>query len=68
MWECLLEITFLCSEHEIDFGGVSGTILGGFGLHFGRFFDAKSEKVALERELKSTPKKKRIKKHAGIPK
>ena len=67
MWEGLLEITFQCSEHEIDFGGVSGTILGGFGLHFERFFDAKSEKVALERELKSTPKKKRKRKHADIP-
>ena len=44
-----------------------GSILGGFGLHFGRFFGAKSEKVALESELKSKPKKKAIKSHARIP-
>ena len=65
MWECLLEITFQCSQHKIDFGRVLGSILGGFGLHFGRFFGAKSEKVALESELKSKPKKKAIKSHAG---
>ena len=41
------------------------SILGGFGLHFGRFFDAKSEKVVLESESKSKPKKKAIKSHAG---
>ena len=39
--------------------------MGGFGLHFGRFFEAKSEKVALESELKSKPKKKAIKSHAS---
>ena len=44
-----------------------GSILGGFGLHFGRFFGAKSEKVTLESELKSKPKKKAKKSHAGIP-
>ena len=44
-----------------------GSILGGFGLHFGRFFGAKSEKVALESELKSKTKKKAIKSHARIP-
>ena len=65
MWECLLEITFERSQHKIDFGRVSGSILGGFGLHFGRFFGAKSEKVALESELKSKPKKKAIKSHAS---
>ena len=65
MWECLLEITFERSQHKIDFGRVSGSILGGFGLHFGRFFGAKSEKVALESELKSKPKKKAIKSHAA---
>ena len=67
MWECLLEITFQCSQHKIDFGRVSGSILGGFGLHFGRFFGAKSEKVALESEFNSKPKKKAIKSHAGTP-
>ena len=45
-----------------------GSILGGFGLHFGRFFGAKSEKVALESELKSKPKKKTMKSHARDPK
>ena len=44
-----------------------GSILGGFGLHFGRFFGVKSEKVALESELKSKPKKKTLKSHATIP-
>ena len=68
MWECLLEITFQCSQHKIDFGRVLGSILGGFGLHFGRFFGAKSEKVALESELKSKPKKSAIKSHAALPK
>ena len=67
MWECLLEITFQRSQHKIDFGRVLGSILGGFGLHFGRFFEAKSEKVALESDLKSKPKNKTIKSHAGIP-
>ena len=67
MWECLLEITFQRSQHKIDFGRVSGSILGGFGLHFGRIFGAKSEKVALESDLKSKPKNKTIKSHAGIP-
>ena len=42
-----------------------GSILGGFGLHFGRFFGAKGEKVAFESGLKSKPKKKAIKSHAG---
>ena len=41
-----------------------GSILGGFGLHFGRLFGAKSEKVAFESGLKSKPKKKAIKSHA----
>ena len=67
MWECLLEITFRRSQHKIDFGSVLGSILGGFGLHFGRFFGAKSEKVALESDLKSKPKNKAIKSHARIP-
>ena len=44
-----------------------GSILGGFGLHFGRFFGVNIEKVTLESELKSKPKKKAIKSHAGIP-
>ena len=44
-----------------------GSILGGFGLYFGRFFGAKSEKVALDSELKSKPKKKAIKSHASNP-
>ena len=64
VWECLLGITFQYSQHKIDFGRVLGSILGGFGLHFGRFFGAKSEKVALQSELKSKPKKKTIKSHA----
>ena len=67
MWECLLEITFQCSQHKIDFGSVLGSILGGFGLHFERFFGAKSEKVPLESDLKRKPKNKMIKSHAGIP-
>ena len=67
MWECLLEITFERSQHKIDFGRVSGSILGGFGLHVGRFFGAKSEKVPLQSKLKSKPKKKAKKSHAGIP-
>ena len=67
MWECLLEITFERSQDKIDFGRVSGSILGGFGLHFGRFFGAKSEKVTLQSELTSKPKKNTLKSHAGIP-
>ena len=67
MWECLLEITFERSQHKIDFGRVSGSILGGFGLHLGRFFVAKSEKVILENELKRKPKNKAIKSHARNP-
>ena len=67
MWECLLEITFERAQHKIDFGRVSGSILGGFGLHFGRFFGAKSEKVALQNDLKSKSKNKAIKSHAGDP-
>ena len=67
MWECLLEITFQSSQHQIDFGRVLGSILGGLGLHFERFFGVKSEKVALESELKSKPKKKAIKSHAAYP-
>ena len=58
MWEGLLEIIFRHSQHKSDFGSVLGSILGGFGLHFGRFFGVKIEKVALESELKSKPKKK----------
>ena len=65
MWECLLEITFERSQHKIDFGRVSGSILGGFGLHFGRFFGAKSEKVAFQSALKRKAKKKAVKSHAG---
>ena len=65
MWECLLEITFLCSQHKIDFGRVFGWILGGFGLHFGRFFGAKSETVAFQSGSKSKLKKSAIKSHAG---
>ena len=65
MWECLLEITFQCSQHKIDFGRVLGSILGGFGLHFGRFFGAKSEKVAFQSGSKSKPKKSAIKSHAA---
>ena len=45
-----------------------GSILGGFGLHFGRFFGAKSEKVPLQSEWKSKPKKKAKKSHAADPK
>ena len=56
--ECLLEITFQRSQHKIEFGRVSGSILGGFGLHFGRFFGVKSEKVASQSGLKSKPKNK----------
>ena len=68
MWERLLGFTFQGSQHKIDFGRVLDSILGGFGLRFGRFFGAKSEKkVALESELKSKPKKKAIKSHATIP-
>ena len=67
MWECLLEITFQCSEHKIDFGRVLGSILGGFGLHFERFFGAKREKVPRQSKLKSKPKKKTIKSHATSP-
>ena len=65
--ECLLEITFERSQHKIDFGRVSGSILGGFGLHFGRFCGAKSEKVTLQSELTSKPKKNTLKSHARIP-
>ena len=36
MWECLLGFTFQGSQHKNDFGRVLGSILGGFGLHFGR--------------------------------
>ena len=68
MWECLLEITFLRIQDKIDFGLVWDSILEGFGRHFGRFFGAKSEKVALESELKSMPKKKTLKSHATYPK
>ena len=67
MWECLLEITFQCSQHKDDFGRVLGSILGGFGLHFERFFGAKREKVPLESEMKSKPKNKTIKSHATGP-
>ena len=67
MWECLLEITFERSQYQIDFGSVSGSILGGFGLHFERFFGAKSEKVPLESGLKTKPKNKAIKSHATDP-
>ena len=67
MWECLLEITFQCSQHKIDFGRVLGSILGGFGLHFGRFFGAKTEKVAFQSGSKSKPKKSAIKSHATNP-
>ena len=49
-----------------DFGRFS-SILGGFGLHFGRFFGAKSEKVPLESDFKRKPKNKAIKSHARIP-
>ena len=52
--ECLLEITFQCSQHKIDFGRVFGWILGGFGLHFGRFFGFRSDKVGFQSGLKST--------------
>ena len=41
--------------------------MGGFGLHFGRFFGAKSEKVPFQSELKSKPKNKAIKSHAADP-
>ena len=51
----------------MDFGSVLGSILGGFGLHSGRFFGVKIEKVSLESELKSKPKKKAIKSHARDP-
>ena len=67
MWECLLGFTFQGSQHKIDFGRVLGSILGGFGLHFGRFFGAKSEKVAFQSDLKSKPKNNAIKSHAGNP-
>ena len=59
--ECLLGFTFQCSQHKIDFGRVLGSILGGFGLHFGRFFGVKSEKVAFQSGLKSKAKNKAIK-------
>ena len=68
MWECLLEIIFLRIQDKIDFGLVWDSILEGFGDHFGRFFGAKSEKVALESELKSKPKRIPIQNHAEIPK
>ena len=51
-------IPFSCSRNKIDFGVVFGWILGGFGLHFGRFFGAKSEKVAFQSGLKSKAKDK----------
>ena len=63
--DCLLGFTFQGSQHKIDFGRGLGSILGGFGLHFGRFFGVKVEKVALESELKRKPKKKTIKSHAS---
>ena len=65
MWECLLGFTFQPSQHKIDFGHVFDWILGGFGLHFGRFFGAKSEKVAFQSGSKRTGKMKAIKSHAG---
>ena len=68
MWECLLEITFQCSQHKDDFGCVLDSILRGFELHFERLFGAKREKVPLESELKSKPKNKAIKSHATDPK
>ena len=65
--ECLLGFTFQGSQHKIDFGRGLGSILGGFGLHFGRFFGAKTEKVAFKSGPKSKPKKKAIKSHASNP-
>ena len=64
VWECLLGFTFQPSQHKIDFGHVFDWILGGFGLHFGRFFGAKSEKVAFQSGLKRKAKNKAIKIHA----
>ena len=65
MWECLLEITFQCSQHKIDFGRVLGSILEGFGLHFGRFFGAKREKVVSLSGILRKPKKRGEKKESG---
>ena len=57
---------FHFSSRSLD-NVVLGSVLGGFGLHFGRFFGAKREKVVLESELKSKPKNKAIKSHATDP-
>ena len=65
MWEGLLGFTFQPSQHKVDFGHVFDRILGGFGQHFGKFFNAKSEKVAFQSGQKSLAKKKAIKSHAG---
>ena len=55
--ECLLGFTFQRFQDKIDFGRVLGSILGGFGLHFGRFFGVKTEKVAFQSGSKRKPKK-----------
>ena len=64
MWECLLGFTFQGSQHKIDFGRGLGSILGGFGLHFGRFFGLKSEKVGFQTSSKRKAKNKKRKSHA----
>ena len=65
MWERLLGFNVQRPQEKIDFARVFDWILGGFGIHFGRFFGAKSEKVAFQTGLKSKAKSKAIKSHAS---
>ena len=65
MWEGLLGFTFQLAQHNIDFGRPRDWILDGFGLHFGRFFGAKREKVVSLSGFLRKPKKEAKKSHAG---
>ena len=65
MWEGLLGFIFRRSQHNIDFGSVLGSILEGFGLHFGRVLRLEERKIGVqERSANDVEKEdeKRIKK------
>ena len=65
MWEGLLGFTFQLAQHNIDFGRPRDWILDGFGLHFGRFFGAKREKVVFQSGFLRKPKKEAKKSHGA---
>ena len=57
MWEGLLGFTFQLLQHQMEIGRPRDWISEGFGLHFGRFFGAKREKVVFLSGLKRKTKK-----------